>query len=223
MGQPTKANCGKYGVASDKCKCSWYKCRFWPHRPSSECGCPWGFCREDRPRECKEETPNPHDLRPTDAPRPPRPTHGHHHHDKCGKFGVATKDCQCYPGNCRADRPSAECGCPWGLCDQRRPYHCKWRGTEDHHHHHHGTDPTPDHHHSHHHHHHGPPPHHHHHHPFPPHPHHHSGSSSSSSSSESSSSESGSSSSSSSSESKSSESGSSGSSERWQSSGKHQQ
>ena len=75
----TLNNC-RYEVASDKCKCSWYKCRFWPHRPSSECGCPWGFCREDRPRECKEETPNPHDLRPTDAPRPPRPTHGHHHH-----------------------------------------------------------------------------------------------------------------------------------------------
>merc|ERR1712002_906257 len=180
--QPTSTSCGKYGVASDKCKCSWYKCRFWPHRPSGECGCPWGFCREDRPRECKGETPNPHDLRPTDSPRPPRPTHGHHHHDKCGKFGVATKDCQCYPGNCRTDRPSAECGCPWGLCDQRRPYHSKWRGTEDHHHHHHhGPDPNPDHHH---HHHHGPPPHHHHHHPFPPHPHHHSGSGSGSSSSE---------------------------------------
>merc|ERR1712002_1422810 len=67
--QPTKANCGKYGVASDKCKCSWYKCRFWPHRPSSECGCPWGFCREDRPAECKAETPNPHDLKPTMPPR----------------------------------------------------------------------------------------------------------------------------------------------------------
>ena len=72
-------NCGKYGVASDKCKCSWYKCRFWPHRPSHTCGCPWGFCKEDRPAECKAEAPNPNDLIPTSAPRP-RPTHGHHHH-----------------------------------------------------------------------------------------------------------------------------------------------
>jgi len=151
-------------VASDKCKCTWYKCRFWPHRPSAKCGCPWGYCREDRPRECRAETPNPHDLMPTSEPRPT----GHHPHPRphgnCGHYGVATKDCKCLPGNCRADRPSADCGCPWGQCDQRRPYHCKWRGTE------------PDHHHHHHHH----PPHHHHH-------HHHSGSSSSSSSSESSS------------------------------------
>merc|ERR1711990_1347016 len=161
---PREVDCGNYGVASDKCKCTWYKCRFWPHRPSAKCGCPWGYCREDRPRECQAETPNPHDLMPTSEPRPT----GHHPHPRphgnCGHYGVATKDCKCLPGNCRADRPSADCGCPWGQCDQRRPYHCKWRGTE------------PDHHHHHHHH----PPHHHHH-------HHHSGSSSSSSSSESSS------------------------------------
>jgi len=156
-------NCGKYGVPSEKCKCSWHKCRFWPHRPSDACGCPWGYCREDRPKECKAETPNPHDLKPTSTP------------NKCGDFGVATKDCQCDPGNCRADRPSSECGCPWGQCDQRRPYHCKWRGTEDHHHHHHHGPPPPGP--GHHHHHHGPPPpgpgHHHHHHGPPPHHHHH--------------------------------------------------
>jgi len=161
--QPTTVNCGKYGVPSEKCKCSWHKCRFWPHRPSDACGCPWGYCREDRPKECKAETPNPHDLKPTSTP------------NKCGDFGVATKDCQCDPGNCRADRPSSECGCPWGQCDQRRPYHCKWRGTEDHHHHHHHGPPPPGP--GHHHHHHGPPPpgpgHHHHHHGPPPHHHHH--------------------------------------------------
>merc|ERR1712228_1003699 len=62
--------------------------------------------------------------------------------------------CRCRPGNCRVDRASDECGCPWGQCDHRRPYACKWRGTEDHHH---GPAPTEDnHHHDH--------PHHHHHH-----------------------------------------------------------
>jgi hypothetical protein len=72
-----EADCGKWGVASDSCKCANCNVR---GRPSQRCGCPWpDYCLSVwRPESCRYETPKITDLNltpaRTDSPWRPLPT-----------------------------------------------------------------------------------------------------------------------------------------------------